>query len=108
LGGGPNGGAQQQQQQGNQAADFFLSYYRLGKTLGIGSFGKVCATDWVPTYGQTLLAYSNSTCVQHDKDKRYKLLQCKETCSMLGPSILMPLMCVILAGQGGRACTVRA
>ncbi len=24
-------------------AEFFLSNYRLGKTLGIGSFGKVCA-----------------------------------------------------------------
>jgi 5'-AMP-activated protein kinase catalytic alpha subunit len=26
----------------NQTAEFFLSNYRLGKTLGIGSFGKVC------------------------------------------------------------------
>ena len=34
---------QQQQQQQNSQADFFLSYYRLGKTLGIGSFGKVRA-----------------------------------------------------------------
>jgi hypothetical protein len=25
----------------NQTAEFFLSNYRLGKTLGIGSFGKV-------------------------------------------------------------------
>lgn len=25
----------------NQSAEFFLSNYRLGKTLGIGSFGKV-------------------------------------------------------------------
>lgn len=33
-GGGPMGGEQ-------QAPDFFLQYYRLGKTLGIGSFGKV-------------------------------------------------------------------
>ena len=33
---------QQQQQQGyNQTPEFFLSNYRLGKTLGIGSFGKV-------------------------------------------------------------------
>jgi hypothetical protein len=35
---------QQQQQQGgggyNQTPEFFLSNYRLGKTLGIGSFGK--------------------------------------------------------------------
>ncbi len=34
--------AQQQQGQGyNQTPEFFLSNYRLGKTLGIGSFGKV-------------------------------------------------------------------
>lgn len=25
----------------NQSAEFFLSNYRLGKTLGVGSFGKV-------------------------------------------------------------------
>lgn len=25
----------------NQTAEFFLSNYRLGKTLGVGSFGKV-------------------------------------------------------------------
>ncbi len=36
----------QQQAQGlaqgyNQTAEFFLSNYRLGKTLGVGSFGKV-------------------------------------------------------------------
>ena len=38
---------QQQQQQGfsSQTAEFFLSNYRLGKTLGIGSFGKVGARD---------------------------------------------------------------
>ncbi len=29
----------------NQSAEFFLSNYRLGKTLGIGSFGKVSLTD---------------------------------------------------------------
>jgi hypothetical protein len=39
---------QQQQQQppvqsANQTAEFFLANYRLGKTLGIGSFGKVRA-----------------------------------------------------------------
>jgi hypothetical protein len=28
----------------NQTAEFFLSNYRLGKTLGIGSFGKVKVT----------------------------------------------------------------
>ena len=28
----------------NQSAEFFLSNYRLGKTLGIGSFGKVRGT----------------------------------------------------------------
>ena len=34
---------QQQQQQGftSQSAEWFLGNYRLGKTLGIGSFGKV-------------------------------------------------------------------
>ncbi len=26
----------------NNTAEFFLSNYRLGRTLGIGSFGKVC------------------------------------------------------------------
>eukprot|EP00955_Chlamydomonas_euryale_P115813 366380-Chlamydomonas_euryale.AAC.2 len=26
----------------NQSAEFFLSNYRLGRTLGVGSFGKVC------------------------------------------------------------------
>ena len=34
---------QQQQQRLNPTAEFFLSNYRLGKTLGIGSFGKVRA-----------------------------------------------------------------
>ena len=29
----------------NQSAEFFLSNYRLGKTLGIGSFGKVRGTS---------------------------------------------------------------
>ena len=29
----------------NRSAEFFLSNYRLGKTLGIGSFGKVSLTD---------------------------------------------------------------
>ena len=29
----------------NQSAEFFLLNYRLGKTLGIGSFGKVSLTD---------------------------------------------------------------
>lgn len=41
----PGYGEHQQQQPGiqsyNQTAEFFLSNYRLGKTLGIGSFGKV-------------------------------------------------------------------
>lgn len=46
-GGAPPSGAAQQQQQAppvaslGQTAEFFLSNYRLGKTLGIGSFGKV-------------------------------------------------------------------
>lgn len=31
----------------NQTAEFFLSNYRLGKTLGIGSFGKVCTSDFI-------------------------------------------------------------
>jgi len=35
------GGAPPQVQSLNQTAEFFLSNYRLGKTLGIGSFGKV-------------------------------------------------------------------
>lgn len=38
---------QQQQphvQSANQTAEFFLANYRLGKTLGIGSFGKVNTT----------------------------------------------------------------
>jgi hypothetical protein len=33
-------------QQYNQTAEFFLSTYRLGKTLGIGSFGKVRGCAW--------------------------------------------------------------
>lgn len=32
---------QQQPAASGQSAEFFLSNYRLGKTLGIGSFGKV-------------------------------------------------------------------
>lgn len=49
----PGGDAQSQaayaagQSQGfsSQTAEFFLQNYRLGKTLGIGSFGKVRACD---------------------------------------------------------------
>ena len=42
--GGYHSAAQHHQQQpasSSQTAEFFLSNYRLGKTLGIGSFGKV-------------------------------------------------------------------
>lgn len=39
--GEPVGGGAQHMQDANQSAEFFLSNYRLGKTLGIGSFGKV-------------------------------------------------------------------
>lgn len=35
--GGPGGG----RAMGGGSADFYLSNYKLGKTLGIGSFGKV-------------------------------------------------------------------
>jgi 5'-AMP-activated protein kinase, catalytic alpha subunit len=37
----PRDAAQSKMQDVNQTAEFFLSNYRLGKTLGIGSFGKV-------------------------------------------------------------------
>jgi hypothetical protein len=37
----PQQAAQPGVQSLNQSAEFFLSNYRLGKTLGIGSFGKV-------------------------------------------------------------------
>lgn len=42
----------------NQTAEFFLSNYRLGKTLGIGSFGKVShmrsrsAADWAIAWAE--------------------------------------------------------
>lgn len=51
---------QQQQQQVpvqslNQTAEFFLSNYRLGKTLGIGSFGKVrCQAGAAPLGARAL------------------------------------------------------
>ncbi len=32
----------------SQGADYWLQNYRLGKTLGIGSFGKVCASSSCP------------------------------------------------------------
>lgn len=35
----------------NQTAEFFLSNYRLGKTLGVGSFGKVRRPASVPAPG---------------------------------------------------------
>ncbi len=35
-------GVAEGQPSGNQTPAFFLSNYRLGKTLGNGSFGKVC------------------------------------------------------------------
>lgn len=38
---GQQAGQQPAVQSLNQSAEFFLSNYRLGKTLGIGSFGKV-------------------------------------------------------------------
>ena len=47
----------------NQSAEFFLSNYRLGKTLGIGSFGKV---SWL-WYQVLVLSYQSScvTCSSH-------------------------------------------
>eukprot|EP00878_Enallax_costatus_P028843 GHUV01031193.1.p1 GENE.GHUV01031193.1~~GHUV01031193.1.p1 ORF type:complete len:134 (+),score=24.25 GHUV01031193.1:375-776(+) len=36
----------------NQSAEFFLSNYRLGRTLGIGSFGKVRPLSWALLLGQ--------------------------------------------------------
>lgn len=37
----PVGGGAQHMQDTNQSAEMFLSHYRLGRTLGVGSFGKV-------------------------------------------------------------------
>lgn len=62
----------------NQSAEFFLSNYRLGKTLGIGSFGKV---------------------------KHAKLCQALPWAVVLGLHAESPHSAVALhAGEGGRAC----
>ena len=58
----------------NQSAEFFLSNYRLGKTLGIGSFGKV---------GQA------------------KLYALRNTCWV---AKMPPSAVASHAGEGGRAC----
>lgn len=48
----------------NQTADFFLSNYRLGKTLGIGSFGKVKVAEHVVTGHKVAIKILNRKKIQ--------------------------------------------
>ena len=41
----PTGGGDAASTSYSNQGEFFLSNYRLGKTLGIGSFGKVCLSE---------------------------------------------------------------
>ena len=62
--------AQAQAQQGggaqsyNQSAEFFLSNYRLGKTLGVGSFGKVKVAEHVMTGHRVAIKILNRKKIQ--------------------------------------------
>lgn len=44
---------------GQQSAEFFLSNYRLGKTLGIGSFGKVKVAEHILTGNKVAIKILN-------------------------------------------------
>lgn len=49
----------------NQSAEFFLSNYRLGKTLGIGSFGKVKVAEHVTTGHKVAIKILNKKKIKH-------------------------------------------
>lgn len=51
-------------QSSNQTAEFFLSNYRLGKTLGIGSFGKVKVAEHVLTGHKVAIKILNRKKIQ--------------------------------------------
>eukprot|EP00879_Flechtneria_rotunda_P015550 GHRR01016262.1.p1 GENE.GHRR01016262.1~~GHRR01016262.1.p1 ORF type:complete len:183 (+),score=45.10 GHRR01016262.1:312-860(+) len=48
----------------NQSAEFFLSNYRLGKTLGIGSFGKVKVAEHILTGHKVAIKILNRRKIQ--------------------------------------------
>lgn len=60
-------------QSSNQSAEFFLSNYRLGKTLGIGSFGKVKVAEHVLTGHKVAIKILNRKKIQAmDMDEKVR------------------------------------
>ncbi|GFH13668.1 non-specific serine/threonine protein kinase [Haematococcus lacustris] len=58
---------------GSQTAEFFLSNYRLGKTLGIGSFGKVKVAEHVLTGHKVAIKILNRKKIQAmDMDEKVR------------------------------------
>jgi hypothetical protein len=54
----------------NQTAEFFLSNYRLGKTLGIGSFGKVRDSRWARGRAMCVCGGGVATAARNRRSRR--------------------------------------
>lgn len=60
----------------SQGAEFFLSNYRLGKTLGIGSFGKVKVAEHILTGNKVAIKILNRKKIkQMDMEEKGGLCQ---------------------------------
>lgn len=97
-----NAGAQAQAPLGvqgyNQSAEFFLSNYRLGKTLGIGSFGKVRASP-----SSLMGDYHDAAPARRQPPHSVEQAELAIAASLLGPACHART-----PGQSGRACADRA
>jgi 5'-AMP-activated protein kinase catalytic alpha subunit len=61
----------------SQSAEFFLSNYRLGKTLGIGSFGKVKIAEHILTGNKVAIKILNRKKIkQMDMEEKGKPFSC--------------------------------
>ena len=64
----------------SQSAEFFLSNYRLGKTLGIGSFGKVKIAEHILTGNKVAIKILNRKKIkQMDMEEKGKLFSMSST-----------------------------
>lgn len=70
----------------SQGAEFFLSNYRLGKTLGIGSFGKVKVAEHILTGHKVAIKILNRKKIkQMDMDEKGRSILHLLFCSCFKP-----------------------